>query len=140
MHWTTTHSTGSGKDRKTTTKHHHAYAHRKLVSIDVPIAQFQAGQIQPGRYEFPFTAQLPGNLPSTMYASGGGGDCKIHYGVKAQLHRPGYLKWEIKSSCPFKLSSTPLPPVAFPAFVEPVEKSVNVSHASPSRAPTSAGH
>ena len=126
VHWTTTHTTGSGKNRKTHTKHHHAYANRTLMYIDVTLANFNGGSVQPGMYEFPFSAMMPPNLPSSMCARGGGGDCRVHYGVRARLHRPGWTKWDLTAQAPVVLQATPQPPIAVPAFVEPNEQEVNV--------------
>ena len=64
VHWTTTHTSGSGKNRRTTTRHHHAYRDRTLVAIDVPLGTFPDGVVRPGNYEFPFSATLPDGYPS----------------------------------------------------------------------------
>ena len=94
VHWTTTHTSGSGKNRRTTTRHHHAYRDRTLVAIDVPLGTFPEGVVRPGNYEFPFSATLPAGLPSVMAASGGGGDCRVTYTLKARLHKPSWYKWD----------------------------------------------
>ena len=118
-HWTTTHTTGSGDNRKTETRHHHAYADRILVQIDVPLARFPTGRVAPGNYEFPFSATLPPGLPTTMFASGGGGDCRISYQLKARLHRPSWFKWDTTSTRSILVQSTPLPPVPTPFYAAP---------------------
>ena len=121
VHWTETH--GSGDDRRT--EHHHAYANRTLVHIDVPLAIFANGIIVPGQYEFPFSAQMPEDLPSPMSAKGDGGDCKICYDMKARLHCPGWTNWDVKAKMPVLVSSAPLPAEASPVFVEPETTQVN---------------
>ena len=118
-HWTTTHTTGSGDNRKTETRHHHAYADRILVQIDVPLARFPTGRVAPGNYEFPFSATLPPGLPTSMFARGGGGDCRISYQLKARLHRPSWFKWDTTSTRSILVQSTPLPPVPTPFYAAP---------------------
>lgn len=119
VHWTTTRTTGSGDNRKTETVHHHAYASRCLVSLDVPLAQFPNGKVSPGNYEFPFSAVIPPGLPTSMAASGGGGDCSVRYQLKARLHRPGMFKWDVKTTRSLIVQSAPLPPEPVPFFAPP---------------------
>ena len=119
VHWTTQETTGSGDNKRTVTKHHHAYANRILVQIDVPLAQFPTGRVAPGNYEFPFSATLPPGLPTSMFARGGGGDCSISYALKARLHRPSWFKWDTTSTRSIMVQSTPLPPSPVPFFATP---------------------
>ena len=119
VHWTTTRTTGTGDNRKTETVHHHAYANRILVQIDVPLAHFPNGRVAPGNYEFPFSATLPPGLPTSMFARGGGGDCRISYALKARLHRPSWFKWDTTSTRSIMVQSTPLPPSPVPFFAPP---------------------
>ena len=119
VHWTTTRTTGSGDNRTTETVHHDAYAKRILVQIDVPLAQFPTGRVAPGNYEFPFSATLPPGLPTSMFAKGGGGDCRISYQLKARLHRPSWFKWDTTSTRSIMVQSTPLPPAPAPFYAAP---------------------
>ena len=119
VQWTTTHTTGSGDNRRTETVHHHAYANRILVQIDVPLRHFPTGRVAPGNYEFPFSAVLPPGLPTSMFARGGGGDCSISYQLKARLHRPSWFKWDTTSTRSIMVQSTPLPLSPVPFFAPP---------------------
>ena len=119
VHWTTTRTVGSGDNRRTETVHHHAYARRNLVHVDIPLATFPQGKVSPGRYEFPFHTILPKNLPTSMCAHGGGGDCSINYFFRARLHRPGWLKWDVKAKASVLVSAEPVPMKKYPAFVPP---------------------
>ena len=114
-------STGSGKERKTK----HAYARRSLLYVVIDLATFPDGSVKAGNYEYPFVAAMPEGLPSTMFATGGGGDCKLHYGLKARLHRPGFFSWDIKAACPINVSSAPLPTEPVPVFAAPATTEVN---------------
>ena len=119
VHWTTTHTSGSGKNRRTTTRHHHAYRDRTLVAIDVPLGTFPEGVVRPGNYEFPFSTTLPAGLPSVMAASGGGGDCRVTYTLKARLHKPSWYKWDTTATRSIMVQSAPLPPSPVPYFAPP---------------------
>lgn len=67
-HWTTRHSSGTGKNRRTHTRSHNAYASRSLLHVEVPLTTFANGRAPPGRLAFPFQAQLPANLPESFTA------------------------------------------------------------------------
>ena len=125
-HWTTHHTSGSGKNRHSETRHHNAYANRTILYIDLPLARFPTGSVEPGRYEYPFTAVLPPGLPSSMYASQGGGDCRIHYSLRARLHRPGVFTWDVKAKVPLMVQSQPLPPFRQPLYAPPQSTPVNL--------------
>ena len=112
--WHETH--GSGDNRKRVRRHRtHT---RPLLHIDVPLATFPTRKLVPGRYEFPFSLVLPTGLPSSMYCRSEG-NCKILYGIKAKLTRPGTFSWSIKTSRPLVVSAMRLPPQPVPVFVEP---------------------
>ena len=110
--------TGSGKQRRT----HHGYSRRNLLHTVIDLTMFN-GKAQPGNYEFPFTAQMPPGLPSSMFASNRG-DCKIHYGMKARLHRPGIFTWDTKAKITVPVSSMPMQPEPTPVFSPPAETAV----------------
>lgn len=129
-HWTATH-TSTSRSRKhtkatTRTEHHDAYAKRPLFYIDVPLASFSSGAVEPGRYEYPFSTVLPPGLPSVMCASQGGGDCRIHYSLTARLHRPGMFKWDVTTKVPFTVQAQALPPFKQPLFAQPETALVNL--------------
>lgn len=121
-HWTESH--GSGDNRHT--EHHHAYANRTLIKLTFDLAEFPGGKVAIGQYEFPFSAELPPGLPSTMYASGQGGDCRIAYSFRARMHRPGLFKWDTKAKRSFLVSSMPLPPEPQPYFAAPSTTAVKM--------------
>ena len=108
---------------------HHRASH-ELLHLDTVLADFSAGGLTAGSYEYPFTFRMPPNLPSTMRttehgAAGDRGDCKISYGISVRLHRSGETKSDLKSSTPIMVVAHPQPaqaPVA--AFSDPVEQQV----------------
>lgn len=118
-HWTTTHSSGSGKNRHTTTRHHHAYANRTLFGVSTPLAAYPHGLISPGMYVHPFIVPIPAGLPSTMHAAGDGGDCRVNYSVDAHLVRPGAFTSDIRSGEGFIVCSLPLCDPPFPFYATP---------------------
>lgn len=84
VHWTETHSTGSGKTRRTETRHYSATE----TYFNFEILLFGPGTgstiLQAGHYTFPFTHTLPQNLPSS-FESGIG---YVRYQLKAKIDKP----------------------------------------------------
>jgi hypothetical protein len=116
VHYTTT--SGTGKNRKT--HHKTATSTRDIMKIDIPLASFAGGVILPGNYEFPFTATMPSNLPSSMSVGGQVGDtCRIEYFANARLTRPGTFKFDATATNKFVLLSKPVDDVIKPAFLRP---------------------
>lgn len=125
VHYTTTHSTGHGKHRSTKTTHHTARSTKSLLFIDLPLASFPSGAVEPGRYEYPFSAVLPPGLPSSMSASGGKNKCGIHYSVTVRLSRPGITKWDVTTKVPFILLAQALP-ASGPLYAQPKTTPINL--------------
>jgi hypothetical protein len=75
--------------------------------------------IAPGRYELPFSAQLPPGLPSTMYAEGGGGHCSVAYQIVARLSRPGMFAWDVVARQAIDVQATPLVRAPQPHYAPP---------------------
>ena len=188
VHYTRTHTTGSGKNRQTHTTHHYARASRSILQIGVPLANFDGGKVPPGqcvlfflcrrssavyivdsghhchhhhqqrrssavrtantdgaaclcifvlimfmfsvssssRYEFPFEATLPPGLPSVMYCSTGRSHCGVSYGLRAALHRPGWLKWDVRAARGFGVAALPRTREAIqPVHAPPITERVN---------------
>ena len=71
---------------------HHRHAHRNIFNVEIDLAHFPDRKATVGSYIYPFTAVLPADLPSTMHAAKGGGDCSISYKASARLHRAGVFQ------------------------------------------------
>ncbi|CAL1533646.1 unnamed protein product [Lymnaea stagnalis] len=88
VHWTESQSTGSGKNRTTTTRHYSAT--EKYFDQDVLLFGMWSGQgsdtkeLQVGRHTFPFQFQLPHGLPSSFEAHIG----HVRYTVKSTIDKP----------------------------------------------------
>ncbi|XP_052278841.1 arrestin domain-containing protein 3-like isoform X2 [Dreissena polymorpha] len=83
VHWTEQHTTGSGKSRRTETRHY--YAHEDYFNFDLML--FGSGQstlLQAGRRTFPFSFFLPPNLPSSFEGAFG----NVRYSLKGKIDRP----------------------------------------------------
>lgn len=127
VHWTTTRSVSDGNGgTRSETDHHHAYASRRLIDVTMPLATYPARMVSPGFYEHPFVAPLPVGLPSSMCASGGGGDCSISYKVSARLSRPGMFSWDVRAETPFVLCAVPLMAAPFPYYAQPSTRPITV--------------
>jgi len=110
------------------TKRHRrdAHASRSLLKLQTAIAAFSAPQIMPGRYEFPFTAELPLGLPSSLFAQGGEGECRIAYSVRATLQRSGWtlMQGTVAAKAPLHVAAAPLQLPAQPFFARPDTETV----------------
>lgn len=124
VHYTRTHSTGSGKNRQTHTTHHYARAHRSLLSISVPIANFPGGKAGPGQFEFPFTFTLPAGLPTTMHVAGSS-NCSVSYVVRARMVKPQWYKMDLKAARPLLVSMAPRPLNPAPVITPPCTSPIN---------------
>lgn len=84
VHWTEQHSTGSGKNRRTETRHYSAMEH--YFNFDLLIFGPGSGStlLQPGRHTFPFSYTLPVNLPSSFESFVG----NVRYMIKAKINKP----------------------------------------------------
>ncbi|XP_045216784.2 arrestin domain-containing protein 3-like isoform X3 [Mercenaria mercenaria] len=84
VHWTEQHSTGSGKTRRTETRHYSAT--ERYFNFEFLLFGPGTGStlLQPGHHTFPFTYTLPLNLPSS-YESGIG---NVRYQLKAKIDKP----------------------------------------------------
>jgi len=103
---------------------------RQLIYLTTEIVNFDGEFVSPGSYGFPFSFQLPTNLPTTMYCSRGPHHCQVEYVVRAQLYGPSdsFLHWdEAKASRPFYLSREPKPHAEYqePIWVNPAIQKVN---------------
>ena len=88
IHHTTneTTSNGSGSNSTTTTREHDHYeeANSAFFNLDYPIHMFPK-QIEVGQYEFPFTINLPANLPSSIMCRKNQSYAQVHYQITAKL-------------------------------------------------------
>lgn len=94
VRYTTTRTTGSGKNRTTRTETHYAHGKRNIISIHLPVDKLPmmaTGRIAPGRYVLPFQFELPSFLPSAFECHHNGGYAMIRYKVKAVLKGSGVL-------------------------------------------------
>ena len=64
-HYTTTHTTGSGKNRRSTTVHHNVENRVKIIDLTFMLAS----SLEVGMYQFPFQVTLPRWLPNSFYAT-----------------------------------------------------------------------
>ncbi|ESP05157.1 hypothetical protein LOTGIDRAFT_227836 [Lottia gigantea] len=88
VHWTEQHSSGSGKNRRTTTRHyssHETYFDHCIVLFGK--GPGQSGEdpvLKPGRYTYPFHYQLPVGIPSSYESYIG----RVRYSLTGVIDRP----------------------------------------------------
>ncbi|GFN74123.1 hypothetical protein PoB_000062900 [Plakobranchus ocellatus] len=103
VHWTERHSTGSGKNRRTTTRHYSAT--EKYFDQDVllhgiwPSQGSNTTELPQGRHTFPFQYQLPTGLPSSFEGDYG----HVRYVVSCKIDKP--WKFDHKTKRPFTIIS-----------------------------------
>ncbi|XP_041369217.1 arrestin domain-containing protein 17-like [Gigantopelta aegis] len=88
VHWTERHSTGSGKNRRTTTRHYSAseqYFNSVLVLFGKAEGQSGDNPVLPaGRYSYQFNFQLPCDIPSSFEGSVG----RVRYWLSCVIDKP----------------------------------------------------
>ncbi|XP_022332250.1 arrestin domain-containing protein 17-like [Crassostrea virginica] len=98
VHWTERHSTGSGKNRRTTTRHYSAtenYFHQIVPVYGRGVGTGDDNRLPPGQHVFPFSFTLPPNLPSSFE----GGVGYVRYTVKGTIDKP--WKFDHNTKRPF---------------------------------------
>ncbi|XP_039254091.2 arrestin domain-containing protein 17-like [Styela clava] len=85
VHWTERHSTGSGKNRRTTTRHYSATENLFQQAVNVHGEGINNQNTLPqGHHVFPFQFQLPAPLPSSYEDHVG----YIRYHIKGTIDKP----------------------------------------------------
>eukprot|EP00047_Mylnosiga_fluctuans_P003085 m.227427 g.227427 ORF g.227427 m.227427 type:complete len:354 (+) comp11583_c0_seq1:199-1260(+) len=80
---------GSGKSRRSYS------GENTILETRVQLHRF-GGQAKPGQYSFPFTFQLPRNLPGSFNASVHRGECEISYCIKGECVTPGMFTANVR--------------------------------------------
>ncbi|KAH9523028.1 Arrestin domain-containing protein 3 [Bulinus truncatus] len=103
VHWSESHSTGSGKNRHTTTRHYSAserYFDQEILLFGIwPNQGSDTKELPPGTYTYPFQFQLPPGLPSSFEAHTG----HVRYTVSSNIDKP--WKFDHKTKRPFTVIS-----------------------------------
>ncbi|XP_059165745.1 arrestin domain-containing protein 17-like [Physella acuta] len=101
VHWSETHSTGSGKNRRTTTRHYSAserYFDQEVLLFGIwPNQGSETKEIPLGRHTFPFQFILPLGLPSSFEAGTG----YVRYTVSCNIDKP--WKFDHRTKRPFTI-------------------------------------
>lgn len=88
VHWTESHTTGSGKHRRTTTRHYSAseqYFNQEVLLYGIwPGQGSETTKLPVGRHTFPFSFTLPPNLPSSFEGAHG----YVRYSIKGIIDKP----------------------------------------------------
>ncbi|KAL4228037.1 hypothetical protein ACF0H5_013475 [Mactra antiquata] len=84
VHWTETHSTGSGKDRRTETRHYSSS--ETYFNFEYILFGPASGSttLPAGNHTYPFSYTLPPNLPSSYESDIG----HVRYQLKARIDKP----------------------------------------------------
>ncbi|KAK6180226.1 hypothetical protein SNE40_012418 [Patella caerulea] len=88
VHWTERHSSGSGKSRRTVTRHYSSsetyFNHTLVLFGKGPEQKGEDPVLQAGRYTYPFSFQLPSGIPSSYESFTG----RVRYSVGGVIDRP----------------------------------------------------
>ncbi|XP_050403329.2 arrestin domain-containing protein 3-like [Patella vulgata] len=88
VHWSEQHSTGSGKNRRTVTRHYSSsetyFNHILVLFGKGPGQRGDDPVLQAGRYVYPFSFQLPTGIPSSYESFTG----RVRYSVAGVIDRP----------------------------------------------------
>lgn len=103
VHWSEQHSRGSGKNRRTYTKHYRAreqyFHHRHLVYGSWDHETDSTIELKKGKHKYPFEFTLPEGLPSSFE----GGTGHVRYQVSATIDKP--WKFDHNTRRPFTVIS-----------------------------------
>lgn len=102
----------------------------QIIGVEYVLSRF-GGQVNRGRYEYPFEITLPIGLPGkqgNIY----NGTVKntyhhwfvVEYFLEARLHRHGMMKWDVKNSQEIFMSDPPYYSTKIPSFMEPITQRV----------------
>jgi hypothetical protein len=99
----------------------------RFISLDYVLHNFN-GEVNRGRYEYPFEIILPVGLPGkqgikspqTLFSTKDQNWFVIEYFLEARLHRNGMLEWDAKNNQEILLSDPPYYNTKIPSFIEPI--------------------
>ncbi|KAL7541898.1 hypothetical protein ACHAWF_007050, partial [Thalassiosira exigua] len=111
-------------ERKSRTVTRYSYAERDILRMDVNLGDVNGPLSEGARYRFPFSLQLPVDLPSSMSCEGQGGHCGVGYKIKAELRGNGGMFGRHKVEQAFTVRSAPLPMQPVPNLVPPLTEEV----------------
>ncbi|KAK0043382.1 arrestin domain-containing protein 3 [Biomphalaria pfeifferi] len=103
VHWSERHTTGTGDNRRTTTRHysaHEKYFEQEFLLFGIwPNQGSDTKELPAGTYTYPFQFQLPHGLPSSLEAYYG----HVRYTVSSNIDKP--WKFDHKTKRPFTVIS-----------------------------------
>lgn len=110
VHWSERHSTGTGNNRRTTTKNYRS--HEQYFAVSLVVLASQVGQdlyLESGEKFYPFQFVLPAAIPTSFEHSTG----KTRYSIHGVVDIPGMFKFNKRAIrtfcvvCPFDLNYLP---------------------------------
>ena len=107
---------GHGKKRHRERRHAHATV--KFFEVDYILHSY-GGEVQQGRYEYPFEITLPVGIPGKLGGSSGDSYFLIDYHIEARLHRQGMLTWDVHNSVEILMLDPPYNRIPTPVFSTP---------------------
>lgn len=124
VHYTTTSTHGTGKNRKTRTNHHYARARSDFMTVNFALAHFGNEKVPVGQYVYPFNFRIPYGVPPPAEEQGRS-NFTIGYSVETCLSRNGGLfSGDIKHSCPLNVISGATRIPISPLYMEPERQNV----------------
>lgn len=111
VHYTTTNTVRDSEgNTRSEEEDHFARSKRDLVRVRVLLASFAAGEVERGEHIFPFTADMPLHLPSSMHVTSTNdarSECEVAYRVHAKLSRSGVLSFDKSAQATLRLVAHP---------------------------------
>ena len=118
VHWTESHTTGTGEHRRTETRHYSSS--ESYVDLTAPLwnsQQSPGGKLAPGQYNWPFSFNIPPNAPSSFEGSVG----HIRYHLVGKIVT-GLLKFN--HSVELRVPVQQLVKISDPRLLQPVRQEV----------------
>jgi hypothetical protein len=91
----------------------------------VCLASISDRMIRAGQYEYPFQFTIPNGAPASMQAGKGSSSCNINYSMQVWLDRPGFLRWDIRSTVYVNVANPPPVGNHTPLYIEPMQVPVH---------------
>lgn len=111
VHYTTTETHRDGHAEHTRHHDHYDESTHDFMRIEYPLHRFESQQLVSGQFEFPFSIQLPLDLPSSMQCQRGQSRCSVEYRLTATLMQPSSGIFSSNPSSEQLLNVVRIPPL-----------------------------
>lgn len=100
------------------------FTQRPVITLQLQLKTFSSKRLKSGKYEFPFSIDLPPSLPSSVQLFKSSSSwCEVKYALRAIIVGVQAGKNTVSQRI-IHVQSAPLPSLLYPAMIEPVTKQI----------------